>query len=78
MNKELDYFNIAGELQAKSYQFNALGLSAMNGHFCISEILALRYIENLIGDLEEYKELLKKKRAEEEEFEKERRFEEKY
>ena len=78
MNKELDYFNIAGELQAKSYQFNALGLSAMNGHFYISEILALRYIENLIGDLEEYKELLKKKRAEEEEFEKERRFEEKY
>ena len=77
-NKELDYFNIAGELQAKSYQFNALGLSAMQGYIYSSEALALRYIENLINDLEEYKELLNEKIAKEKEETLQERFREKY
>lgn len=77
MNKELDYFEIAGELQAKSYQFNALGL---NAHNCIysGDEQALKYIENLINDFEGYKEILKKKIAEREKQVKEDRLRERY
>ena len=64
MDKELDYFDIAGILQAKSYQFNALGLNAMNNYIYSSEEQALKYIENLISDFERYKDILKKKIAE--------------
>lgn len=77
-NKEFDYFNIAGELQAKSYQFNALGLIAMQNCVYSSEALALRHIENLINDLEGYKESLKKKIAEQDEQAKEARLRAKY
>lgn len=78
MNKELDYFEIAGILQAKSYQFNALGLNAMNNCVYNSEEQALKYIENLISDFEGYKEVLEKKIAEQKEQAKERRFKERY
>ena len=77
-NKEFDYFNIAGELQAKSYQFSVLGLTAMQNCVYSSEELALRHIENLINDLEGYKESLKKKIAERNEQEKEARLRAKY
>ena len=77
VNKELDYFDIAGILQAKSYQFNALGLNAQNCIYSGDE-QALRYIETLIDDLEGYKELLKKKIAKQKEEARDERFEEKY
>lgn len=77
-NKELDYFNIAGELQAKSYQFSVLGLTAMQNCIYSSEELALRHIENLINDLEGYEELLKKKIAEQKREAEEARLREKY
>lgn len=78
MDKELDYFEIAGELQAKSYQFNALGLNAINNYPYSSEEQALKYIENLISDFEGYKKILKKKIAEREKQAKEERLRERY
>ena len=78
MNKELDYFDIAGILQAKSYQFNALGLIAMQNCVYSSEYQALRYVENLINDLEGYKEILNRKIAKQKEEIRDERFEEKY
>ena len=78
MDKEFDYFNIAGELQAKSYQFSVLGLTAMQNCVYSSEELALRHIESLINDLEEYKKLLKEKIAERDEQAKEARLRARY
>ena len=76
-NKELDYFEIAGELQAKSYQFNDLGLNAHNYIYGGDE-RALKYVESLINNFEGYKEILKKKIAEREERAREERRMEKY
>jgi hypothetical protein len=77
MDKELDYFEIAGELQAKSYQFNALGLNAHNYIYSDDE-QALKYVESLINDFEGYREILKKKIAEREKQEKEERLKERF
>ena len=77
MNKELDYFEIAGELQAKSYQFNALGLNAHN-YIYSGEEQALKYVENLINEFEGYKEILATKIAEREKQAKEERLRERY
>lgn len=57
MSKELNYYNIAGELQTKAYQFNALGLNK-DEHYN-KEKQALKYIDDLIYDLREYKKLIK-------------------
>lgn len=62
MDKEFDYFDIAGILQAKSYQFNALGLNAHN-YIYSGEEQALKYVENLINEFEGYKEILETKIA---------------
>ena len=65
-SKELNYYNIAGDLQTKALQFNALGLNTDN-HYNKEE-QALKYIDDIIFDLKEYKksikkELLKKERG---------------
>lgn len=58
MTKELNYYNIAGDLQTKAYQFNALGSDT--GYNYNKEECALKYINDIIYDLKEYKKLIKK------------------
>lgn len=67
MNKELNYFNVAGDLQTKALQFNALGLNT-DIHYD-KERRALKYIDDLICDLREYKKLIKRELAEKEKME---------
>ncbi len=58
MNKEINYYNIAGDLQTKALQFNALGVNT-DKHYNKEE-QALKYIDALIYDLREYKKLIKR------------------
>lgn len=58
MSKELDYDNIAGELQTKAMQFSAL--KSYNDFYFNKEKYALKYIDDLLFDLREYKKIIKK------------------
>ena len=58
MFKHLDYYGIAGDLQTKAMQFNALG-SNTSAHYSKEE-QALKYIDDLMYDLREHRKLIKK------------------
>jgi len=58
---QLDYYGIAGDLQTKAMQFNALGSNASD-HYNKEE-QALKYIDDLIYDLREQKKIIKRELA---------------
>ena len=69
MFKQLDYYGIAGDLQTKAMQFNALG-SNSSEHYNKEE-QALKYIEDLMYDLREHKKIIKRELAKKEKKEEE-------